>query len=490
MNFHKKVTKSLFVRLLFIIIISVFVLEVSNAYIIDGFINDWGVDLFGSTAKGYLDVHLPSGGLDIDVITEDNADNRVGWQKVGPGYTYGGNSFDAEAIYFDNDENYAYIAVVQGLNIKGETAPDNPWLLPGDIGIDADNDSSTGVNGYEYGLSITDSRLYNVCSWKNVIYPQFSASNPWKIDNGVDLGLIDFVYSGNQNQHYVMEARVPLDRLGLSYGDILNIHWTQECGNDTLILNADVNTVPVPEPSTFTLFFMSILGFLIRFSRRKYRRLREFFDIVFSSMMLVASFPIMIIIAILIKTDSSGPVFYKQTRVGLNRRRNKDRRRNKNRQVTLKEVRRSNDNLGQIFNIYKFRTMYSDAEFKSGAVWTKQNDNRITKIGKFLRKTHLDEIPQFINVLKGKMSIIGPRPERPEFVKDLNKSICSYYRRNNIKPGITGLAQVRYRYASSVEDTRKKVKYDLLYLKRKNLFMDTRIILNTVNTVIFAKGAR
>ncbi len=454
----------------------------AQSYIIDGLVDDWGIDLMSANDIGYLDTNLPSGGLDIDYITEDNADNSLGWQKVGPGYSYNGNGFDTEAIYFDNDENYAYIAIIQGLSIDGAYVPHNPWLMPGDIGIDTDNNLNTGDHGYELGLSITNAHLYSVCSWDDVIYPQYAASNPWKIGNGVDLGLVDFIYSGNQNQHYVLEAMISLDRLGLSYGDSLGIHWTQQCGNDPLNLKADVNTV-VPEPSTLTLFFMGILGFFIQISRKKYRVIRKCFDIVFSSAVLVLSIPVVIILAILVKADSPGPVFYKQLRVGLNRRR---RRRN----MASRSDKRDADTLGRPFNIYKFRTMYIDAESRTGAVWAEEDDPRITKIGRFLRKSRFDELPQFLNVLKGEMSIIGPRPERPEFVRDLNKSICSYYRRYHVKPGITGLAQVRYRYASSIEDTKKKVKYDLLYLKRRCLIMDLRIIFHTVETVLFAKGSR
>jgi lipopolysaccharide/colanic/teichoic acid biosynthesis glycosyltransferase len=125
---------------------------------------------------------------------------------------------------------------------------------------------------------------------------------------------------------------------------------------------------------------------------------------------------------------------------------------------------------------------------RDGARWAARNDSRITKIGKYLRKTHLDEFPQFINVLKGEMTLIGPRPERPEFVKQLNDTIMSYYRRYNIKPGITGLAQVRYHYTSSLKDARNKVRYDLLYLKKRCFFMDSKIFFSTFGTVLFGKG--
>ena len=130
------------------------------------------------------------------------------------------------------------------------------------------------------------------------------------------------------------------------------------------------------------------------------------------------------------------------------------------------------------------------AETKSGAVWAKQEDSRVTKIGRILRKSRLDEIPQFLNVLKGEMNLIGPRPERPEFVHSLNTKIKKFSHRSHVKPGITGLAQVRFRYASSIEDTRKKVKYDILYINRMSLLMDLKIFFNTIVTILFLKGSR
>lgn len=249
------------------------------AYTIDGKVDDWGINLFAASKKGNLDRNLPSGSKNIDVITEDNAANNIiGWQYVGPGWSYYGNDFDVEAIYFDNDQSFAYIAIVQGLPISGGTAPNNPWLLPGDIGIDVNLDGK-----YEYGIEVNyfqnhpnekKTKFYEDAVWKDVRYPAFSKSNPWRISSGQDDGLIDFVYSGNQNNHYVMEAAIPLNFLDLTAnpGDSvsnLRVHWTQECGNDSLILNATVNPAAVPEPGTMFLLGTGLLGLGRRYLRRR-----------------------------------------------------------------------------------------------------------------------------------------------------------------------------------------------------------------------------
>jgi len=163
---------------------------------------------------------------------------------------------------------------------------------------------------------------------------------------------------------------------------------------------------------------------------------------------------------VLIKLTSSGPVLYSQTRCG---------------------------RFDKEFKIYKFRTMQVDAE-TNGAVWAKYNDERITKIGNILRKTRLDELPQFWNILIGDMSLVGPRPERPELVKKIEEQIPYFYFRHFVKPGITGFAQIKYRYGASVEDAKEKLKYDLYYVKNWSVFMDIQIILRTIVTVM--KGAR
>jgi exopolysaccharide biosynthesis polyprenyl glycosylphosphotransferase len=181
-------------------------------------------------------------------------------------------------------------------------------------------------------------------------------------------------------------------------------------------------------------------------------------DIVLASFVLLATLPVLLSTAIVIKLTSKGSIFYTQTRVGLG---------------------------GKPFKIFKFRSMISDAEASTGPVLSSKNDPRITTIGKFLRQTRIDELPQLINILKGEMSFVGPRPERPEFVKQFEQELPWYKERNRVRPGVTGLAQVRGHYSSSVET---KLKYDLAYLSNQSLSLDFRILARTVKTILTKAG--
>ncbi|MCL4462052.1 MAG: TIGR03013 family PEP-CTERM/XrtA system glycosyltransferase [Nitrospirae bacterium] len=178
---------------------------------------------------------------------------------------------------------------------------------------------------------------------------------------------------------------------------------------------------------------------------------------------LVLFLPFGLVIALLIRLESPGPVFYSQERVGLN---------------------------GRSFRILKFRSMVADAEKGLAPQWASRNDPRITRIGAFLRKTRLDEVPQLINILKGEMSFVGPRPERPFFVAELEKSIPFYQLRHVTKPGLSGWAQIRYRYGATVEDAAKKLEYDLYYIKNLSIFLDLMIFLETIQVILFGKGSR
>jgi lipopolysaccharide/colanic/teichoic acid biosynthesis glycosyltransferase len=196
---------------------------------------------------------------------------------------------------------------------------------------------------------------------------------------------------------------------------------------------------------------------------------------------LVALSPLMAVIAVLVKLTSRGPVFYTQTRVGLDRRRG--------RPVTPEMVHRRRDDLGgRVFTIYKFRTMCVNAEHLTGAVWAAREDPRVTSIGRHLRKYRLDELPQLFNVLQGDMNIVGPRPERPSIFADLRKTIPAYEYRQQVKPGITGLAQVNQQYDTSLDDVRRKVQFDLEYLRRQSFWEDIRIMLKTVPVILLKRG--
>ncbi|OGY94854.1 MAG: hypothetical protein A2406_04595 [Candidatus Komeilibacteria bacterium RIFOXYC1_FULL_37_11] len=182
---------------------------------------------------------------------------------------------------------------------------------------------------------------------------------------------------------------------------------------------------------------------------------KRIIDILLSAFFGLLSLLILPFIALAIKLESKGPLIYKQTRVGLN---------------------------NKIFTVYKLRSMTANAE-TNGAQWAKENDSRVTKIGKFIRKTRIDEIPQFINILKGNMSFVGPRPERPEFVDTLKQSIPFYNERHLVKPGLSGWAQINFPYGASVEDAKEKLQYDLFYIKNRSIALDISIILKTINTI-------
>jgi sugar transferase (PEP-CTERM system associated) len=187
------------------------------------------------------------------------------------------------------------------------------------------------------------------------------------------------------------------------------------------------------------------------------------FDIVASGMLLLFAWPIMLVTAILIKLESPGPVLYKQERVGLG---------------------------GRSFNIVKFRSMRVDAEKDGTPQWAQKGDARITKIGRFIRLTRIDELPQLFCVFSGTMSLVGPRPERPYFVAQLEKEIPFYNARHSVKPGVTGWAQVRHQYGASISDSADKLEYDLFYVKNHTLIFDLMILFHSVKVVLFAQGSR
>jgi lipopolysaccharide/colanic/teichoic acid biosynthesis glycosyltransferase len=202
-------------------------------------------------------------------------------------------------------------------------------------------------------------------------------------------------------------------------------------------------------------------------------------NIVLASAALVVLTPVFVVIAIIVKVTSPGPILYTQTRVGIDRR---------SRRALALYDRRARDVGGLVFTIYKFRSMYIDAERLSGEVWATKNDPRVTPVGRFLRKSRIDELPQLWNVLKGDMNIVGPRPERPGIVVRLREDISDYSLRHRAKPGITGLAQISAAYDASVDDVRVKVRYDLEYLRRQGMVEDVRIMLKTLPVMLFKRG--
>lgn len=191
------------------------------------------------------------------------------------------------------------------------------------------------------------------------------------------------------------------------------------------------------------------------------KKLKRISDVIISLIILIVTLPLNILVSIVIKFDSRGPILFKQDRIGMN---------------------------NKIFKIYKFRSMFQDAEKQTGPVWSKKDDPRVTRIGKILRQLRFDEIPQFYNVLKGEMSLVGPRPERPYFVEMLAEQLPYYKRRLKVRPGITGWAQVKHKYDESIEDVKVKLRYDLFYIENMSLRMDIKILARTILVVLFGKG--
>ena len=202
-------------------------------------------------------------------------------------------------------------------------------------------------------------------------------------------------------------------------------------------------------------------------------------NVLVAAIVLFVALPLLLLIAIAIKLTSRGPVFYTQERVGLDRRVSG---------IKPETSRRTRDLGGKPFTIYKFRTMRVDAEAQSGAVWATQNDPRVTPVGRFLRQYRLDEIPQLMNVMRGEMNIVGPRPERPTIFAELREHIKEYPLRQRAKPGITGLAQIYHHYDRSMDDVRTKVRFDLEYIRRRSLWEDLSIMLRTIPVVFLRRG--
>jgi sugar transferase (PEP-CTERM system associated) len=196
---------------------------------------------------------------------------------------------------------------------------------------------------------------------------------------------------------------------------------------------------------------------------RSSMNLQALYSFVISVIGIVVTLPVMLAVALIVRSTSPGPALIRQRRVGLN---------------------------GAVFTLYKFRSMYDDSEKDTGAVWAKKDDPRVTSVGRWLRKLRLDELPQLFNVLRGEMSIVGPRPERPEFVAVLQEKIPYYRQRHCVKPGITGWAQINHKYGDTIEDTIVKLEYDLYYIKNLALSLDAYITFHTAKTMLFGRGSQ
>ena len=208
---------------------------------------------------------------------------------------------------------------------------------------------------------------------------------------------------------------------------------------------------------------------------------RRFLNVMVAAIGIVVTMPLWLLIAIVIKLTSRGPVFYNQTRIGLDKR---------GTGVRPNDPRRKDDLGGRPFRIYKFRTMRIDAEHHTGPVWAGADDGRATAVGRVLRQYRLDELPQLINVLKGDMNVVGPRPERPTIVANLRQNIPEYQVRHRVRPGITGHAQVNLEYDTSMDDVRRKIGYDLEYINRQSFWADLKIMAQTLPVMLFRRGAR
>lgn len=213
---------------------------------------------------------------------------------------------------------------------------------------------------------------------------------------------------------------------------------------------------------------------------RRRKRIDRTINIIIAAGALIIVSPLLMLVAVLVKLTSPGPIFYTQPRVGIDRRRAAG--------AAHTYDRRTRDLGGLPFMIYKFRTMHVGAETRHGAVWATKGDNRVTSIGGLMRKLRLDELPQLFNVLVGDMNIVGPRPERPSIFSRLRVDIGEYSLRQRTRPGITGWAQINQSYDTSLDDVRRKVRYDLEYLQRQGVREDLRIMAKTVPVILFRKG--
>ena len=293
--------------------------------------------------------------------------------------------------------------------------------------------------------------------------------------------LVGFLPTGDKAVQVPNELTIRTDCSLLEVTQLMNVHEIVVAPDerrgklpmDELLLCAQRGIAVTDLPAFFereagkiklSIIDPSSLVFSGGFDHSMPRRLsKRFFDLVAAGALLAVAWPAMLVVAVCVWLESGSPILYRQTRVGES---------------------------GASFELVKFRSMRTDAEKDGVARWANKDDDRTTRIGRFIRKTRLDELPQLFNVLRGEMSFVGPRPERPQFVNQLNQEIRYYGIRHSVKPGLTGWAQLRYPYGASVSDAEEKLKFDLFYVKNQGLAFDLMILLQTVEVVLFGRGAR
>ena len=325
-------------------------------------------------------------------------------------------------------------------------------------GIGRKNAVIVGFNPKSFGLHKAVNR-YRALGIDVVAYAAVLTKNLNKTHEGVEVkgNIKDLKRIIQQND--ISEVLVGLER---HEEDILYkvINYCEDAKVNIKIV-PDLYEIVSGQARTHQIYGFPLIDLMPQLMPEWEKKLKRIFDIIISAIILIVTSPLLLLISAAIKLDTKGPIFYSQKRTGLD---------------------------GKIFRVHKFRSMVQDAEKISGPVWSVKNDPRITRVGKILRILRFDEIPQMINVLKGEMSLVGPRPERPYFVEQLSKEIPLYKRRLSVRPGVTGWAQVKHKYDEDLEDVKTKVRYDLFYIENISLRMDMKILFRTVFTMIFGRG--
>ena len=305
---------------------------------------------------------------------------------------------------------------------------------------------------------------YPALGYKLVGFVEVSGVRAGKRVKHSEYKQIPLVGSSDRLSSLIREQNVREILVGLDsseHGKLL--HIIDECtGFDVrLKMMADLYDIVSGQARVSSIYGVPLIEVNPEIMKPWEESLKRSLDVLVSLIILTAGFPFWLLIAAIIKLDSPGPVLYGQERLGRN---------------------------GKPFKIFKFRSMYLDAEKKSGPVWATKRDPRVTMVGRIIRRLHIDEVPQFINVLRGDMSLVGPRPERSFFVEKLSAELPLYKRRLKVRPGITGWAQVKHKYDESIEDVKVKLKYDLFYIENMSWRMDLKILFNTFYVMIMGKG--